>query len=316
MASKFPTPAELFKQMAASKAEVAAKMQVAVFDLSGPFPEHADGGFNPFTGAGGETFRALVERIQKARDDDKVRAVLLTMNEGTGMNFAEVQEIRAEIEGLRKKQKRVFVYGDAYDTQSYLLACAATDVCILQAGDIFVPGISLESMFFKGILDKVGVKADYVQIGEFKGAEEPYTREGPSPELTGELERLTKSMMDQVVDGISKSRNLTGEKVRGLIDEAMLPAERARQAGLVDHLVDADGLRDLMKKELGDEVNLLADYGAVAGPSLDFSNPFSLLSAMAKRPEETDLPKIAVIYAQGVIVDGEGGGGGGGGAIR
>lgn len=309
-AKKFPTPAELFKQMADAKAATAAKLQVAAIDLAGPFDERADAGFNPFSGGRSQSFRTLVERIRAARDDDKIRAVLFTLGEGTGLNLAQVQEIREELASLRKAQKRVFAYGDTFDTQSYLVASAATDVCMLQAGEIFIPGISIESMFFKGILDKVGVKADYVQIGEFKGAEEPYTRSEPSPELKGELERLAANMMSQIVDGVSRSRNLTGDKVRKLVDEAMLPAARAKQAGLVDHLVDADGLRELMKKELGDEVNLLADYGNADGPEIDFGNPFSILSAMAKRPEESDKPKVAVIYAQGVIVDGEGGGGG------
>ena len=306
----FPTPGELFKQMADAKAATQAKAQVAVIDVSGGFDERAAAGFNVFGGGGNSTFRELVERIKHASEDASVRAVLFTTGEGTSMNLAQVQEIRGEIARLRKASKRVFVYGDAYDTQSYLLASAATDVCLLQAGEVFIPGISIETQFYKGILDKVGVKADYVQIGEFKGAEEPYTRSDPSPELRGELERLTTSLMNQVVDGIGESRNLSGDKVRAIVDEALLPAERAKQAGLVDHLVDIDGLRDLLKSELGEEVNLLADYGATAGPDVDFSNPFAILGAMAKRPEETALPKVAVIYAQGVIVDGEGGGGG------
>ena len=227
----FPTPSDLFKQMAAAKAETKAKAQVAVIDVSGGFDERAAAPSLSLLGGGSNpTFRDLVERIQRSGDDASVRAVLFTTGEGTSMNLAQVQELRGEIAKLRKT-KRIFVYGDAYDTQSYLLASAATDVCMLGAGEIFIPGISIETQFYKGVLDKFGVKADYVQIGEFKGAEEPYTRSEPSPELRGELDRLTKSLMDQVVDGIGESRNLSAEKVRALIDEAMLPPSGRSRRG-------------------------------------------------------------------------------------
>ena len=62
---------------------------------------------------------------------------------------------------------------------------------MLEGGEIMIPGVGMETMFYKGLMDKVGVKADYVQIGEYKGADEEYTRTGPSEELKGELNKLT-----------------------------------------------------------------------------------------------------------------------------
>ena len=86
-----------------------------------------------------------------------------------------------------------------------------------------IPGIGMEAQFYKGIFDKVGVKADYVQIGEYKGAEEPYTRTAPSEELKGELNKLVDSLYDQIVDGIATNRNLPKDEVKRLIDDTIVP---------------------------------------------------------------------------------------------
>jgi len=308
-AKKLPTPAELIAKIKEQNAARQAKTQVAFIDLSVPIVERPpDAAFNFFGGGEATPFRQIVERLQQARDDKEVRGVLLTMSGGVAFNLAQVQELRGELEQLRKAGKRTFAYADTYGTNEYLLASAATDVCILEAGELFMPGIAIEPMFYKGLLEKVGVRADYVQIGEFKGAEEPYTRTEPSPELRDEMDRLVKGLFDELVNGISGSRSLSADRVRRAIDEAMLPGRRAKEDGFVDHLVDVDGLRELMKAELGDEIDLLADYGAPDKPKVDFANPFSFLTAMAKRPEETDKPKVAIVYADGVIVDGEGAG--------
>jgi protease-4 len=89
----------------------------------------------------------------------------------------------------------------------------------------------------------------------------------------------------------------------------------------VDHLLDQDGMRDLIAKEIGGKIDLVKDYGAEAKAEIDPNNIFSLFAALAKKPEKTDRPTVAVIPAQGVIVDGDGegsiwGGGGGVGAAK
>src|SRR6185436_7085760 len=147
------------------------------------------------------TLQSVIERIQSARDDKDVRAVLITMGD-TSFNLAQAQEIRDQLIGLRKAGKRAFVYADAYDTASYIAATGATDVCMMEGGEIMIPGVGMETMFAKGLLDKVGVKADYVQIGQYKGADEQYTREFASDELKGELNKILDSLYDQIVEGI------------------------------------------------------------------------------------------------------------------
>jgi len=306
----FPTPAEVMAKLQAKTAEVAKKNQVALFDLNEAITEKP-AGFSLLGPGGSGTFRQLTDRLQEASKDTDVRAVLMTLGTGSSLNMAQMTEVRREMDALRRAGKRVFVYADSYSLSDYFLASAATDVCMLEGGDSYMPGIGIETMFYKGMFEKVGIQADYVQVGEFKGAEEPYVRTEPSEELKGELDRLTKGLYDELVNTISSSRSISAEKVRQAIDEAMLSATQMKDRGMVDHLIDVDGLRDLISDELGGAVNLQHDYGKPETKQLDFSNPFTLLASLAKEEPKVKGDKIAVVYAQGVIIDGEGSDGGG-----
>src|SRR5262249_51070159 len=139
------------------------------------------------------------------------------------------------------------------------------------------------------------------------GADEQYTRTGASTELKGEMNKLADSLYQQIIDGISLNRNLSKDDVRGIVDDAMMSAEAAKNRGLVDELVDQDDLRDLMAKELSTKkVEVVHDYGRTKHDDVDMSNPWSLFAAMARKPEPTGKSSIALVYLDGVITDGDG----------
>ena len=252
------------------------------------------------------TVQSLMDRLHRARDDKDIRAVLITFGE-TDFNLAQAQEIRDALAEIRKAGKRTFVYADTYETAAYIAASGATDICMLSGGEIMIPGVGMETMFAKGLLDKVGVKADYIQIGQYKGADEQFTRTEPSKEMRGELNKILDSLYEQIVDGISYHRNITKNDVQDVINGVMVNGKVAKSRGLVDHLVDQDGLRDLMKRELGREVRLVHNYGEPERETLDLSSPMGLFGLLSKRPQESTKTAIALIHADGVIVDGEGG---------
>ena len=283
---------------------------MAAFDLSATVVERpAD--FSVFSGgdAGAIVLRSLVERLHHARDDKSVRAILMTLN-GPGTNLSQSQEIRDALIECRKAGKKTFVYADGYDTDSYTIASGATNVCLLPGGEVMIPGVGIQTMYLKGLFDKLGVVADYVQIGAYKGADEEYTRTGPSKEFEGEINKLMDGLYAQVVNGIAANRNLPVSAVKEAVDQSIMTASDAKQRGFVDHLVDMDGLRQLMADELGTKLDVVNDYGADAKGDVDFSNPFGILAALTKEPAVSTKPAVAVVFADGVIVDGAGGGGG------
>jgi len=167
-----------------------------------------------------------------------------------------------------------------------------------------IPGVGMETMFAKGLLDKVGVKADYVQIGQYKGADEQYTREFASDELKGELNKILDSLYEQIVEGIAYHRNISKNEVTDLINGVFVNGLVARDRKLVDHLLDEDGLRELIKKELGRDINLIHNYGEAEREQLDFFVAIlRWLGALTRKPAESKKPAIALVYAEGVIVD-------------
>ncbi|HEX8522498.1 MAG TPA: signal peptide peptidase SppA [Tepidisphaeraceae bacterium] len=303
---KYPTPAELIEKMKATKAKKDATPKVAFFDLATRLSEKPSD-FSLWGGQDTQTLNNLLDRIRQAQDDKSVRAVLITFGD-EAPTFPQAQELRDALLKLNKAGKQTFVYADSYDTAMYTMATGASHICMLEGGDLMLPGVGLETMFLKDLLDKVGVRADSIQIGEYKGADEEYTRSRPSEELRGELTKLTQAMYDEIVDGISLNRNISKENVRRAIDECIIRGTLAKERGLVDHLLDQDGLRNLIKTELNEkEMDVVADYGREPRETPDFSNPFALFASMAKRPAPSEKPGVALVYADGMIVDGEGG---------
>ena len=306
---KLPTPSELIKKMKAAEQEKAKKTKIAFFDLSIKPVIEAPLGFSFFGDDGAMTLRSLVERLHQVRDDKNIKGVLITLGD-SGLNFSQAQELRNALQELTKAGKTSYVYADSYETDTYVVASGAKHACMLEGGEIMLPGVGLEATFYKGLFDKIGVKADFVQIGEYKGADEEYTRTEASPELKGELSRLTDGLYAQIVDNIAKARHLSADDVKAIIDQTILTGPEAKEKGLIDELTDQDGLRKLISRDVGNEVDLVANYGQAAREQVDFSNPLQVFTLLMKKPQpESSKPQIALVYAQGVIVDGEAGDG-------
>jgi protease-4 len=309
VASDKPTAAQLLAELKKEQNSDEAQPKVAYFDLTQPLAEKPPT-FDLFGDGGNSvTLHELLDRLHKVRDDASVNAVLITMSADFGCNLAQAEEVRDALAEITRAGKKTYVYADGYDTDTYTLASGAGTICMLPGGDMEMPGVGLEAMFAKGLLDKIGVQADYVQIGEYKGADEEFTRTDASEQLRGELNKLTDSLYSEIVAGISTARHLTEEQVKDDIDQAILTAQGAKDRGLIDVLVDEDGLRPMLQKDLAGEPNLIADYGAAKRDDIDLSSPFAFFSLLTKHEEAPQGPAVALIYAEGVIADGSGGNG-------
>src|SRR2546423_8230513 len=145
---KLSSPADLIRKYKEQQAAESKKPRVAHFDLDQPVTERAPA-FSLF-GDNQITIHTLLDRLHQARDDKKLRAVLITFG-NTGFSFSQAQEIRGALDELRKSGKRTFVYADAYDTAGYTAASGATDICIPGGGEMMMPGVGLERMCYKGL---------------------------------------------------------------------------------------------------------------------------------------------------------------------
>lgn len=295
---------KLAEQLRLMKQEKQKLAKVAHFDLKDPLTERPPT-FTLFPEQSNDTLLSLVQRLKEAADDKDIRGVLITLR-GAELSLSQAGELRDALAKVNARHKPTFVYADSYETTGYVMATGASDICILPGGDLMMPGVGLEVMFARGLLDNIGVKADFIQIGEYKGADEALTRTAASDQLRGEMTRLADSLYGQIVLTISQQRHLKPEAVKGLIDEAIIPASRAKEQKLVDHLVDLDDVKALIGKSIGQQVELVRRYGEVDREAIDLSNPFSLLALLNEKPKAETGPAIGLVYVDGVITEGDG----------
>jgi protease-4 len=246
----------------------------------------------------------LIVTLNEAVSDANLSGVLLDLK-GFNLSLAQAQELGGMVRKLRGGGKKVFVFAPDFTPATYILATHAEAILMPEQGNVLIPGVDLGMLFFKGLLDKIGVQADMLQLGKYKGAEEPFTRMEASPEFKEQVTKIADGLYGQMVQVLSVNRKLGQDKAVAAIDQAWFTGRQAKEAGLVDGLLIRDELKDWLDERFSAEVEMLADYGKEARKRLDLSNPFAFFSLLlAERlPASNKKPAIAVIYADAVIMD-------------
>jgi protease-4 len=285
-----------------------AKVRLALLTLKNDLPESA--GQMGLFGEIGLDLREAINRLEKASKDKSIAGLVLDIqNPSSGQ--AKVEELRAAISRFRKAGKKVYAQLESAMPADYLVACACDEIVMPEGGMLLLPGIHAEATFYKGLLAKVGIQADFIHMGAYKGAAEPFTREKFSEPVRENMTSLIDSMYDEMVTTIVKSRPLSIAQAKDAIDRGLLTARRAKELGLIDRVAYPDTLR----KELADTYKAeplvyVKNYGKKEVDT-DFSGPmgfFKLMQAMMGGPSSTSQSrgkKIAVIYAVGPIMTGE-----------
>lgn len=293
---------------ATSATQPAKKPQVAVIKLSGRLLERpADFSLSMFTGGGTKSpaLSDLITTLNKAAGDPNLSAVLIDLN-STEMSLSQAQELGGLIKKIRSADKKVFVFAADFDTPTYILASYANQVIMPSQGNVMVPGVQMGMMFFRGLLDTIHIQADMVQVGKFKGAEEPFTRKEASPEYKQQIDGLADSLYAQIISTIVANRKSLDEtKVKAAVDEGWMSGRHARELGLVDQLLSRQQADTFVQKHAAaTEVELVPDYGQKKHKTLDMDNPFAIFALLGDSDAKTrsNQPAIAVIYADGTIM--------------
>ena len=159
----------------------------------------------------------MLERLEDAAKDESVRAVLLSI-QSPQLGRARVLEIRESIQHIRDQGKPVVAHLISGEPLDYSVAAACDRVMMPPAATLAITGVRTEVTFYKGLLDRLGIQAEILQVGEFKGAGEPLTRDSMSPQLRQQYESFVGDLFEQMVEQITKDRGLEKKKVRELID--------------------------------------------------------------------------------------------------
>jgi protease IV len=284
------------------------KPRIVVFRLSGPVQETPREEVFSFGGDTGTPLETLVRRLDKAAKDSSVKAVVILL-ERPSIGSAQIEELRQAITRVRSTGKEVIAHADSIASLGqYSLLSAAARVSVVPTGDLWVTGIYGESPYLHKLLNKLGVKPDFMTCGDYKSAGEIFMRDGPSKEAEAMENWLLDSLYESHVSRIAAGRKVSPELVKAWIDSGPHTAEKARELGMIDAVEHRQDLEARLKKQFGSAIVFDRKYGKKAEPKLDASSPFGLFKFWgellgASRPSESKKPAVGIVYVEGPIME-------------
>ncbi len=283
---------------------------IPIFRLSGQLTETPGDESLPLFAMPGTSLKDLVARLQRAAEDPSVKAVVI-LPDAAQLGAAQVEELRAAIGRIRARDKEVYVHGDSLTMTQYVLACGATRISVTPTGMILAHGLHASTLHVRGLLDKLGVKPDFLTCGAFKSAAEMYMREQPSPEAEQMMNWLMDSWQASQVESIAKGRNVAAAKVREWLDGGLYTAEKAKADGLIDAVEQQSDFEGMLKNRHGQEVVFEKKYGRKKQPEVDFSSPFAFLKIWSDvlgglKAKSAAKPVVGIVYVDGAIMPGKG----------
>ncbi len=252
--------------------------------LDGDLPEQPYSELDTLFETRSPTLRALVESLERAASDPKIKGVVVRVG-GLSGGWGKVQELRDAITRFRKSGKPAYAHLESAGNPEYYLATACSKIYAVPQALVLVHGLSAEVTFFRRSLDKLGVEAQFEGVGKYKNAPNQFTEEGFTGPHREQTAALLDSLYGQYVQAIAESRKKTSAKVRELLDGGPYDAADALKAGLVDELVYEDELEGRLK----------ARERITPGRYVRTARGFGF----------DGRPKVALIYAVGEIISGE-----------
>lgn len=238
-----------------------------------------------------------IEAIDKAAADPKIVALFLDGSQGTYNNgYGTLKEIREALKNFRAKGKKIIAYGVSYSEKQYYLSSIAQEIYLNPSGGLELNGIASQPIFLTGALEKYGIGVQVIRVGKYKSAVEPYIRKNLSPENRQQLEALLNDFWQQYLTTIGTSRNLKTQELQQIADNVgFLNATSAQKAGLVDKIAYYDQVLSKLQEITGQ-----TEANPNSIPKVDIAQ---YQNNQAQTPSAN---KIAVVYAEGEIVDGQG----------
>jgi protease-4 len=234
----------------------------------------------------------LWENLRKAKVDGRIQAVVVRLG-ALECDWAKANEMRESILDFRRSGKKVYALIDEapdFDME-YFVATACDRIILQPLGWLGVNGIGGYVPFLKGSLDKLGIRAEFEHIAEYKTAYNMFTEKGFTPAHREEMQSLYTDIFDQYVATAAKARGKTEAEFRALIDHGFFQGEEAKSAGLVDDCLYEDEVQALLSRDSGTLPAVrFEDYTRVKPLSVGL---------------ETGGSTIALIYAVGTIMTGE-----------
>jgi protease-4 len=254
-------------------------------ELDGEIPEEPASGLGGFFEDRPPSVRALVEAVDRAARDRRVKGLLLRVGP-LDVGWARVQELRDALLRFRRSGKPSWAHLESAGNLEYFLATGCAKIAAAPTATLDVTGLAAEVTFFRGALDKLGIEAQFEGVGRYKNAPNQLTEKGFTEPHREQMDALVAALFEQYVVGIAASRGLAPEAVRRLVDKGPFLASEAKEAGLVDELL----FRDEVEARVPGPGRLAAVPYVKAARGMGFDRR----------------PKLALVYVVGDIMPGEG----------
>ena len=260
-------------------------------------------------GGGSESLqlRTVTRALRAAAKDDRIAGVYLTGDLSPadfGSGYAALRELRAALEDFRASGKPVQAYLTQATTRTYYVASAADNVALDPYGMILMPGLASQPMFLAGLFEKYGVNVQVTRVGKYKSAVETFTRRDMSPENREEVTQLLGDIWRELLADIARTRRLEPAGIQEVVDrEGMIRARPALEGRLVDRVAYRDEIYEDLKGRTG-RAGSKEPFRQIALPQ--YAKQMKDGGAAETGRKSSSKGRIAVVYAEGEIVDGEG----------
>ena len=239
----------------------------------------------------------ILSSIKKAKENENIKGIYIQASR-LGTTYASLQAIRSALADFKESGKFIVAYSDNYTQGMYYLSSVADKVLLNPKGMIEWRGIASAPMFYKDLLQKLGIEMQVFKVGTYKSAVEPFIATEMSPANREQVSEYINSIWGQVVKGVSDSRRITPDSLNAFADRMLMfyPAEESVKCGLADTLIYKNDVKEYLKK--------LADVKK--DDRLRLLGLNDMINVKKNVPKDKSGNIVAVYYAVGEIVDAAG----------
>ncbi len=243
--------------------------------------------FNIINSNCGNSLISIQNAINKAKDDPLIKGLLLEIGELEG-SLANVSSLKRNLDNFKKTGRKVIVHSNGLSQIGYYLASSADSIFVSKMSSIEWKGLAAQLMYFKSMLDKIGVQAEPIRVGRFKSAIEPFIMDSISSENEHQISEMINGIWNGILRDVSLERGLSRDTLNKIADDlGYLMADEALEMGLIDGVKYEDEISSCLEDVANGKVNLI---------SVDLYNE-------AKKIFSSEDAKIVVVNAEGAIVD-------------
>ena len=243
----------LFGTIASSDSEVKVKANSVMFlDFNGMLEERTED--NPFKEFIGDDFSTyglddILSSIKKAKENEDIKGIYIQAK-NLGASYASLQEIRNALADFKKSGKFIVAYSDNYTQKLYYLSSVADKVLLNPKGIIEWKGLAAQPMFYKDLLEKIGVEMQIFRVGTYKSAVEPFIATEMSPANREQVSEYIGSIWNQMLTDVSASRKISKDSLNAYANRMLMfyPSEQSVKCGLADTLIYKNEVRDYLKQ--------------------------------------------------------------------